>query len=74
MKRREETIKINKEIKMIEEIQAKIKELPLTHSIVIELLYLNKYSYEETAEYLNMTSDRVRQLETSALRRMALVS
>ena len=59
---------------MIEEIREKIRELPLTHSIVIELLYLNKYSYEETAEYLNMSSDRVRQLETSALRRMALVS
>lgn len=59
---------------MIEEIREKIRELPLTHSIVIELLYLNKYSYKETAEYLNMSSDRVRQLETSALRRMALVS
>ena len=59
---------------MKEEIREKVRELPLTHSIVIELLYLNKYSYEETAEYLNMTSDRVRQLETSALRRMALVS
>lgn len=59
---------------MIDEIREKIRELPLTHSIVIELLYLNKYSYKETAEYLNMSSDRVRQLETSALRRMALVS
>ena len=59
---------------MKEEIREKVRELPLTHSIVIELLYLNKYNYEETAEYLNITSERVRQLETSALRRMALVS
>ena len=50
----------------------KIQHLPLTHSIVIELLYLNKYSYEDTAKYLNMTQSRVRQLETSAWRRIAL--
>ena len=56
---------------MIEGITAKIRELPLTHSIVIELLYVNNYTYDETAKYLNMTNSRVQQLEQSALKRMA---
>ncbi len=56
---------------MIEEIRAKIRALPLTHSIVIELLYLNDYSYEDVAQYLNMSEGRVKQLQSMALRRMS---
>lgn len=56
---------------MINEIRTKVRELPLTHSIVIELLYLNDYSYPATAEYLNMSEDRVKQIERNALRRMS---
>ena len=46
-----------------EAIKNKIRDLPLTHSIVIELLYLNAYSYDDTADYLKMSVARVRQLE-----------
>ena len=48
-----------------------IRDLPLTHSIVIELLYLNAYSYDDTADYLKMSVSRVRQLEQNALKRLA---
>ena len=52
-------------------IKNKIRDLPLTHSIVIELLYINSYSYDDTADYLKMSVSRVRQLEQSALKRLA---
>lgn len=52
-------------------IKNKIRDLPLTHSIVIELLYLNAYSYDDTADYLKMSVARVRQLEQNALKRLA---
>ena len=54
-----------------EAIKNKIRDLPLTHSIVIELLYLNAYSYDDTADYLKMSVARVRQLERNALKRLA---
>ena len=52
-------------------IKNMIRDLPLTHSIVIELLYLNAYSYDDTADYLKMSVSRVRQLEQNALKRLA---
>ena len=55
---------------MINEIKQQIEQLPRTHSLVIQMLYINKYSKADTADYMNMTVDRISQIEQTALRKL----
>ena len=55
---------------MINQIKQQIEQLPRTHSLVIQMLYINKYSKADTADYMNMTVDRIGQIEQTALRKL----
>ena len=55
---------------MINQIKQQIEQLPRTHSLVIQMLYINKYSKADTADYMNMTVDRISQREQTALRKL----